>query len=91
MNEIDERKKFGTRKGSPPRNRSPNHYDKFQKTQQKEKDQTTHLSSYELESLKDENYDDASLYFGEEAKDSFWSLYKSERRFKDFDALTDEI
>lgn len=41
--------------------------------------------------MSEENYNDASLYFGEEAKDNFWDLYKSERRFKDYDAITDEI
>lgn len=30
-------------------------------------------------------YDDVNLFFGEEAKENFWDLYKSERRFKDFD------
>ena len=39
----------------------------------------------------DENYDDPSIFFGEEAKDNFWSLYKSERRFKDFDVDNDVI
>jgi hypothetical protein len=38
-----------------------------------------------------ENYDDPGLYFGEEAKEDFWELYKSDRRFKDFDADTDKI
>ena len=33
----------------------------------------------------DENYEDVSLFFGEEAKENFWDLYKSERRFKDYD------
>lgn len=46
---------------------------------------TTNLSAVELASLHDENYDDANLYFGEEAKENFWDLYKSERRFKDYD------
>lgn len=31
------------------------------------------------------------MFFGEEAKDSFWNLYKSERKFKDYDELSDEI
>ena len=39
----------------------------------------------------DENYEDPNLYFGEEAKDNFWSLYKSDRRFKDFDVQNDNI
>lgn len=42
-------------------------------------------------SVHDENYEDADLYFGEEAKENFWDLYKSDRRFKDFDQETDEI
>jgi hypothetical protein len=33
----------------------------------------------------DENYEDFNLFFGEEAKENFWDLYKSERRFKDYD------
>ena len=39
----------------------------------------------------DENYEDVSLFFGEEAKENFWDLYKSERRFKDYDQGTDVI
>lgn len=41
--------------------------------------------------MHDEHYDDVNLYFGEEAKDNFWSLYKSDRKFKDYDEATDEI
>ena len=39
----------------------------------------------------EDNYDDPSLYFGEEAKDNFWDLYKSDRRFKDYDEQHDAI
>jgi hypothetical protein len=39
----------------------------------------------------EENYEDPNLYFGEEAKENFWSLYKSDRRFKDFDDQNDSI
>lgn len=39
--------------------------------------------------LTEENFEDPTLYFGEEAKDNFWSLYKSERKFKDYDAHID--
>lgn len=52
---------------------------------------TTNLSVVELGGMLEENYEDPNLYFGEEAKDNFWSLYKSERRFKDFDIETDKI
>jgi hypothetical protein len=37
-----------------------------------------------METYNEENYEDAKLYFGDEAKDNFWNLYKSERRFKDY-------
>lgn len=50
---------------------------------------TTNLSAVELLSAYDENYEDADLYFGEEAKENFWDLFKSERRFKDFDQEND--
>ena len=49
------------------------------------------MSVVELESMLDENYEDPNIFFGEEAKDNFWELYKSERRFKDFDIENDEI
>jgi hypothetical protein len=43
------------------------------------------LSVAELALSSEDNYEDPKLFFGEEAKDNFWSLYKSERRFKDFE------
>jgi hypothetical protein len=46
---------------------------------------TATITASDLVTISDENYDDANLYFGEEAKESFWGLYKSDRRFKDFD------
>ena len=52
---------------------------------------TTHLSVAELTVPTEENYENPDLYFGEEAKDNFWDLYKSERKFKDYDAMQDEI
>lgn len=52
---------------------------------------TTNLSAVELTSVADENFDDPRLYFGEEAKEEFWDLYKSERRFKDFTTGVDDI
>ncbi len=52
---------------------------------------TTHLSVVEMGTLMEENYEDPMLCFGEEAKDNFWSLYKSERRFKDFDTQNEDI
>lgn len=51
---------------------------------------TTHISVGEAD-LPEENYDDPNIFFGEEAKDGFWDLYKSERRFKDYDQGSDEI
>ena len=52
---------------------------------------TTNLSAVELLSLKEEAFDDPSLYFGKDAKEEFWDLYKSDRRFKDYNTGTDEI
>jgi hypothetical protein len=43
------------------------------------------LSVYGLGDGGEEHYDDVNLFFGEEAKENFWDLYKSERRFKDYD------
>lgn len=34
----------------------------------------------------EDNLDHPSLYFGDAAKDKFWDFYKSERKFKDFNA-----
>lgn len=39
----------------------------------------------------DEKYDNANLFFGEEAKENFWDLYKSDRRFKDHNQSNDQI
>jgi hypothetical protein len=39
---------------------------------------TSNLSAAELTSTVEDNYDDANLYFGEEAKENFWDLYKSD-------------
>jgi hypothetical protein len=47
------------------------------------------LTIYDLNGNGEELYDDASLFFGEEAKENFWDLYKSERRFKDFNQVED--
>eukprot|EP00347_Sterkiella_histriomuscorum_P017989 403347211 len=49
------------------------------------------LSLYDLGAQNEEQYDDVNLFFGEEAKENFWDLYKSERRFKDYDQQTDQI
>ena len=49
------------------------------------------LSSFELSSLVEENYEDYNLFFGQDAKDNFWSLYKSERKFKDFSGEENDI
>lgn len=49
------------------------------------------LSTYDLSLDEEESYDNPGLYFGEEAKENFWELYKSDRRFKDYDAETDKI
>ena len=37
-----------------------------------------------------ESYEDANLFFGANAINDFWDLYKSERRFKDF-KIDDQI
>lgn len=39
----------------------------------------------------DENFQNPKLYFGEEAKEDFWDLYKSERSFKDYDVESGDI
>jgi Ran GTPase-activating protein (RanGAP) involved in mRNA processing and transport len=52
---------------------------------------TTNLSAVELLSMAEENFEDPKYYFGDEAKEDFWDLYKSERRFKDYNTETDEI
>jgi hypothetical protein len=52
---------------------------------------TTNLSCVELQSLYEENYQNPKLYFGEEAKEDFWDLYKSERSFKDYDVENGDI
>lgn len=52
---------------------------------------TTNLSCVELMSLHEENYQNPRLYFGEEAKEDFWELYKSERSFKDYDIENGDI
>ena len=38
---------------------------------------TTNLSTVELLSMNEENFEDPDLYFGDEAKVEFWDLYKS--------------
>ena len=52
---------------------------------------TTSLSVTDLALAAEENFEDPNLYFGEEAKDNFWNLYKSDRKFKDFDNETGVI
>lgn len=39
----------------------------------------------------EDHLDDPGLYFGEGAKDKFWDFYKSERKFKDFNAIKQQI
>ena len=41
--------------------------------------------------MHEENFEDPSLFFGDEAREGFWDLYKSERRFKDYKLGTDDI
>ena len=64
-------------------------YEQEALAQKRESTATTDLSVIDLNLGDDENYEDPNLYFGEEAKDNFWSLYKSERKFKDFDIEND--
>ena len=90
IDEIDSKKVLLTqRKFSPTRGPPQHDYDLYEDTQRLRgfpSDQsTTNLSSVELMSAHDENFEDADLYFGEEAKENFWDLYKSDRKFKDFD------
>ena len=37
------------------------------------------------EDLEEENFANQSLLVGSRAKQKFWNLYKSDRKFKDFD------
>jgi Ran GTPase-activating protein (RanGAP) involved in mRNA processing and transport len=41
--------------------------------------------------MHEDNYEDPRFYFGDDAKEEFWDLYKSERRFKDYNNGVDEI
>jgi hypothetical protein len=41
--------------------------------------------------MHEDNYEDPKFYFGDEAKEEFWDLYKSERRFKDYNTGVDDI
>jgi hypothetical protein len=95
IEEIDERKHSNGRKSSlSPRNLAQ--HDKefggiqslLKKDTQKS---TTNLSAVELLSHREENFEDPKLYFGDDAKEEFWDLYKSERRFKDYNTGVDEI
>ena len=52
---------------------------------------TTNLSAVELLSMHEDNFEDPRFYFGEDAREEFWDLYKSERRFKDYNTGVDEI
>jgi hypothetical protein len=88
--EIDKRKLANAqRKFSPPRKPPEESFQSQPPYEKRGSSVTTNLSVVELGNLLEENYEDPDLYFGEEAKDNFWSLYKSERRFKDFDIGTD--
>jgi len=40
--------------------------------------------------MREENFEDPKFYFGDDAREEFWDLYKSERRFKD-QGVEDEI
>jgi hypothetical protein len=50
-----------------------------------------HDEKLDMMSDEDEPLDSPDLYFGEKAKDSFWDFYKSDRKFKDFNAKHEEI
>ena len=41
--------------------------------------------------MHEDNFEDPRFYFGDDAKEEFWDLYKSERRFKDYNIGVDEI
>ena len=41
--------------------------------------------------MNEDNYEDPRFFFGSDAKEEFWDLYKSERRFKDYNTGVDEI
>jgi hypothetical protein len=87
--EIDKKKLANAqRKFSPPRKHPEEDYPNLS-LEKRGSNATTTLSVVDLGGMLEENYDDPNLFFGEEAKDNFWSLYKSERRFKDFDVGTD--
>lgn len=56
------------------------------------------MTTVNIEAEKEENsgdeaeaLDNPDLYFGEKAVDKFWDFYKSDRRFKDFTAGTENI
>ena len=40
-------------------------------------------------SEEEEKFDNPDILFGHEARDRFWELFKSERKFKDFDSKRD--
>ncbi len=79
-------------KKSPRKQQPPTDGDMFSKQIRKMSSKfTTELSAVELASIVEESYQDDALFFGESALDNFWELYKSDRRFKDFDETSDEI
>ena len=51
-----------------------------------------HAEEHDQDSEDDNNtLDNPQLYFGEVAKDKFWDFYKSDRKFKDFNKLKEDI
>ena len=89
--EIDKRRLALASKKVSPRKVPQVEEETFYNLVKSDSHATTNLSAVEIGGLQEENYDDPLLYFGEEAKDNFWNLYKSERRFKDYDQERDEI
>ncbi len=78
-------------KKSPRKPQPSTELDPFSKAIRKQSSKyTTELSAVELASLVEESYQDDALFFGDDALDNFWELYKSDRRFKDFEE-SDEI
>lgn len=95
LEEVDQRKHSPRKKSLSPRHleRGGTEENPFSLLKKGAEDGlTTNLSAVELLSLHEDNYEDPKLYFGDDAKEEFWDLYKSERRFKDYNTgATEEI
>jgi hypothetical protein len=96
IEEIEQRRLLlSQRKHSPPRPLPDSKLNSTSLSYGRNRDKTpseisqANLTVYDLNGSGDELYDDVNLFFGEEAKENFWDLYKSERRFKDFNQGSD--